>query len=100
MTIIKRLLFHQRDRSDKRNITLRQLDQSWRLGHKDEVFLFGRVARADRAAEDVTQSGASPSRLWLGDVPAAGQPRPALQGKLAQETYVRMIIPVRTSENE
>ena len=98
LTIVKRLLFYQIDRNSKRNIALRYLDQSWRLRHKDEVILFGRIPREERAAEEVTAGGASPSRLWLGTLPSAGQTRPPLSGSLAQETYVRMIVPVRTVE--
>lgn len=80
--------------SSVRNTTLRSLDQYWRLGHKDEVIVLGRVARADGQAEQVSASAASPSRLWLGALPAAGQARPPLLGTLAQETYVRIFIPV------
>ena len=96
--IIKKVLFPEFDRSGRRDNALRYLDQSWRLRHKDEVFLFGRIARAEQPAEELTTAGTSPSRLWLGSLPAMGQPRPPLTGTLAQETYVRMIVQVRTTE--
>jgi hypothetical protein len=97
-TIIKKLLFPEFDRSSRRDSALRHLDQGWRLRHKDEVLLFGRIAREEGQAEALTMAGTSPSRLWLGSLPAIGQSRPPLSGTLAQETYVRMIVPVRTSE--
>ena len=46
-------------------------------------------------AEAMTMNGASPSRLWLGTLPAVGQSRPALPGTLDQETYVRIFIPIQ-----
>jgi hypothetical protein len=99
LAVVKKLLFFtQSDNSGRRDTALRYLDQSWRLRHKDEVILFGRVERAEEPAEELTATGTAPSRLWLGSLPAAGQPRPPLSGKLTQETYVRMIIPVRTVE--
>jgi hypothetical protein len=100
MTVMKGLLFHQFDRSGKRNNTLRNLDQSWRLRHKEEVVLFGRIAREERPAEELTTAGASPTRVWLGSLPAMGQSRPPLSGTLAQETFVRLIVPVRTADKE
>jgi hypothetical protein len=80
---------------------LRDLDQRWRLDpdNRQEVVLFGRAMPAvgqnsEGPAEDMTQSGLSPSRLWLGKLP--GEPnRPALIGTLFQETYVRVFIPVK-----
>jgi hypothetical protein len=99
LTVIKKLLFFtQSDNSGRRDSALRYLDQSWRLRHKDEVILFGRVERAEEPAEELTATGTAPSRLWLGSLPAMGQPRPPLSGTLAQETFVRMIVPVRTAE--
>lgn len=98
VTVIKGLLFHQFDQSGRRDNALRSLDQSWRTRHKDEVILFGRVPRTEQPAEDATAAGTSPTRLWLGTVPDSGEARLPLQGTLGQETYVRMIIPVRTAE--
>jgi hypothetical protein len=98
LRIIKRLLFHQADRSGGRDSALGYLDQTWRLRHKDEVILFGRIAREEGSAEELTRAGTAPSRLWLGTLPVTGQLRPPLSGSLSQETYVRMIVPVRASE--
>ncbi|HLJ98208.1 MAG TPA: hypothetical protein VKU02_33930 [Gemmataceae bacterium] len=97
ITVVKGLLFHQFDRKAQRNNALRFLDQSWRLRHKDEVVLFGRIPRQEGAAETLTAGGAAPTRLWLGSMPAMGQARPPLSGTLTQETFVRMIIPIRTA---
>lgn len=99
LRIIKRVLFHQFDRSGGRNNALSYLDQSWRLRHKDEVILFGRIAREERPAQELASSGTAPTCLWLGSLPAPGQPRPPLAGTLSQETFVRMIIPVRVGES-
>jgi hypothetical protein len=98
--VIKRLLFYQAAASGGRDNLLRYLDQSWRLGHKDEVILFGRIARQEGPAEEVTTRKETPTRLWLGALPGAGQQRPVLSGTLAQETYVRMIIPVRSAAGQ
>ncbi len=95
-TVVKRLLFHEDARGGQwRNTALRRLDQSWRLHHKEEVVLYGRIARLEGAAEEVATHPASPSRLWLGRLPGAGQPRQPLPGTLTQETYVRIFIPVQ-----
>jgi hypothetical protein len=80
----------------QRNLSLRELDQVWRLQHADEVFVVGRIPRREGPAEDISQSKESPSRIWLGQLPATGSARPPLNGTLSQDTYVRMIIPVKT----
>jgi hypothetical protein len=97
--LIKGLLFHEADpRKDQRNSSLHNLDQGWRLldplHSLDEAILVARTAPLDGAAEDVTQNGVSVTRLWLDQVPGSGQPRPHLAGTLAQETYVRVYIPI------
>jgi hypothetical protein len=96
--IIKRLLFTQYDKDSAKNSTLSGLDQSWRLSHRSEAFLVGRIARTEGLAEELAQAPATPTRLWLGDVPGAGQTRPPLTGNLTQDTYVRIMLPVRTAE--
>ena len=75
------------------NYTLSYLNQYWRLKSKDEAVLFGRLTRVKGPAEGVSQGGSSPSRLWLGSLPGSGQRSP-LSGELAQDTYVRVFIPV------
>lgn len=94
--VMKRLLFHEEVRgSPWRNNALRRLDQTWRLHHKEEVVLYGRIARREGAAEEVATHPASPSRLWLGRLPGTGQSRQPLPGTLSQEAYVRIFIPVQ-----
>jgi hypothetical protein len=95
-TIIKRISFFQAAAISGRDNALYHLDQSWRLGNKDEVIVFGRVARIEDEAEGVASDKASPTKLWLGALPGAGQPRQKLVGKMSQETFVRIIIPVTT----
>jgi hypothetical protein len=88
------------------NSGLRAFDQGWRVrtlpelpprgrsAFREEVILVARVTPQVGAAEDVTQSAASPTRLWLGRLPGHGD-RPRLEGHLTQETYLRVYIPVR-----
>jgi hypothetical protein len=96
-SIMRHVMFYGRPTSSsQRNLSLRELDQSWRLPHADEVFVVGRIPRREGPAEDISQSKESPSRIWLGQLPATGSARPPLNGTLSQDTYVRMIIPVKT----
>ncbi len=96
--LLKKIMFHQAEGETQRDNPLRFLDQSWRLHYKDEVLLVGRVARRDGQAEAITSDPASPSQLWLGTVPETGQTRPPLFGTMSQETYVRVILPVRGAD--
>lgn len=85
------------------NSGLRQLDEGWRVlsqgegqqrRFRDEAILVARtLPRSDRA-ETVAQDGVSPTRLWLDALPGTQAQRPALQGYLQQETYVRIYIPL------
>jgi hypothetical protein len=95
--IFRRLLFFSSFASagQARNTSLRELDESWRLGLPYEVILFGRLPQLHDHAETVTQSPANPSRLWLGQLPAPNIQRPALAGTLKQDTYVRVFLPVQ-----
>jgi hypothetical protein len=82
---------------------LRLLDQSWRvrgvrpprgeLLFLDEAILVARAVRPPAPAEEVTRSGICPTLLWLGRLPGEGEREP-LPGFLAQDTYVRIYIPV------
>jgi hypothetical protein len=97
--LMKDLLFHEADpRKDLRNSGLHDLDQGWRfldpLHAVDEVILVARTAPLDGPAEEVTQNGVSATRLWLDQLPGAGKTRPRLAGTLAQETYVRIYLPI------
>jgi hypothetical protein len=94
--IMKSLMFGDRDTNANHahNATLRRLEQSWRLNRPEEAVVVGRVPHAEDVAEKVSEDGASASRVWLGELPEPGKPRPPLVGKLSQETYVRVFIPV------
>jgi hypothetical protein len=94
--LMKQILFYSatNDPGQARDTALRYLDQSWRQNLKDVAILYGRVATQDGPAEAVTQSAATPTRLWLGELPGTGASRPRLDGMLNQETYVRVFIPV------
>jgi hypothetical protein len=102
---IKSILFHAYgtdNTSALRNNSLRFLDERWRLDNRTEVILFGRaVPPAGLAnegnAEELSQSGLSASKLWLGGLPGSGK-RAAIDGTLSQETYVRIYIPVNNSK--
>jgi hypothetical protein len=102
---IKSILFHaypgDPGLGTYRNSSLRYLDQRWRLSdtNKDEVILCGRAGPpagqpATNDADEVSKSGMSASKLWLGDLPGSGRPRARIPGTLSQETYVRVYIPV------
>jgi hypothetical protein len=98
-SIVRSLAFYEASpqvgRANLRNTSLRYLDQTWRLRHlQDEVILYGRVPEQQGDAQTVAQDPASPSRLWLRDLPQGGRPWPGLSGTLRQETFVRIYIPV------
>jgi hypothetical protein len=99
--VFRRLLFHEKFPSvgGATNVSLRCLDASWRLDLKNEIILFGRLAPQSAPAEAVTNDPASPTRLWLGKLPAAGAKRPELLGNMAQDTYVRAFLPVKADAN-
>src|SRR5262249_19819560 len=46
--VMKELLFSQFAAAGTRDNSLRYLDQAWRLPHKEEVILFGQIAREER----------------------------------------------------
>jgi hypothetical protein len=107
--VVMPLLFHALGGNGEAtdNSGLRTLDQSWRvlplstvptppqLQYLDEAILVGRAPSVTDRAETVTAGPSSPSRLWLDALPGGGATRPALEGHLSQETYVRVFIPVR-----
>lgn len=94
--LMKQIMFYSAvsDENQNRDSALGYLDQTWRQNLKDVAVLYGRVATQDGPAEEVTQSAATPTRLWLGQLPGPGEKRPRLDGMLIQETYVRVYIPV------
>jgi hypothetical protein len=86
------------NRSQAPNASLRRMDQSWRVAEDrpENAILVLRIATREGAqAEDMARDPASPSRLWLGDLPTSGGTRPTMQGTLKQETYIRVFIPVK-----
>lgn len=89
--LFRRLLDNQ---SQRRNSGLRILDQSARVQQGGELVLLGRMYRTDGTAEEISTDKRSPTRLWLGQLPKAGETRPAMNGTLSQETFVRVFIPV------
>ncbi len=107
--IVKKLLFHERfdTQNNVRNHSFRNLDLSWRitddLGEQPagagirEAILVGRTKVAAGEAEALTSDSVKPlaTKLWLGDLPDGGRGRPTLVGRLNQETFVRVILPVR-----
>jgi hypothetical protein len=85
------------------NSGLRHLDEGWRVlsqgegqqrRFREEAILVARTPPRNDRAETVAQDGVSPTRLWLDELPDARSQRPALQGYLQQETYVRIYIPL------
>lgn len=100
--IVKKMMFQETIGSGQRvrNLTLRDLDESWRLRLKNEVMLIGKVARKQGTTESITAGADSPSRLWLGKLPLPGETRPTLLGNLSQDTYVRIFLPVKGNAKE
>lgn len=92
-SVVKQLMFQEAYVGRGAKNALRYLDQSWRLLQKDEAILVGRLSRVKDAAETVAQGSASPSLLWLGSLPSTGT-RKTLAGTMAQETYLRVFIPL------
>lgn len=98
---MKTLLFYDRaSERNMRNTALRHVDQGWRLKEREEVVLLGRVnpAAGEGKAEQVSQDGVSPSRLWLDELPGPGKARKPLVGTMTQRTFVRVYIPVNPQE--
>ena len=89
---------------------VRLLDQTWRLRpqletpptaqpkYRSEIVLVARTALVTGSAETLSQDNSSPTRLWLGELPGGKAARPPLAGQLTQETYVRVYIPIKSSE--
>lgn len=92
------LLFHEESigSADPKNGSMREVDQSWRVSpeNRDEAILVARVPAATGMTEELTQGPMTSCRLWLGELPTAGRPRPTIPGTMRQETYVRVYVPV------
>jgi hypothetical protein len=94
---LKKAMFHDASQLDMlRNNTVRHLDQKWRLTrHADEAVLYFRLPPKKTDAEAVNQAPETPTRLWLGELPNPSKKRPDLKGRMQQETYVRIFLPVK-----
>jgi hypothetical protein len=113
---LRQLMFSEKSDPNRRirNHAHRNLDLSWRLaddkvkneqndetGVRDAI-LVCRVPRLSGANETLHTDKDShmPTHLWLGELPGnavtgkSRTPRPALQGTLIQDTYVRVLLPV------
>jgi hypothetical protein len=111
--IVKQMLFHEQFDTTRNlsNHSQRRLDLSWRLapepaaGQIDrrtrEAILVGRLRFRSGAAEDLTNDAGQPlpTRLWLGALPGIGQARRTLDGTMNQDTFVRVILPVKPAGN-
>ena len=65
-----------------------------------EAILVARVKFAAGPAETLTAdvNHPLPTNLWLGELPGEKKTRPTLAGMLAQDTFVRVLLPVRPKE--
>lgn len=83
------------------NASLRDLDLSWRLNGSsgDVAILVGTLPRLEATGEEVTSNKANPSQLWLGAFPERGKQRPRVDGKMRQDTFVRIILPISSASS-
>jgi hypothetical protein len=99
--LVKPLMFNDAvDGNPIRNSLLRSFDQTWQVDRPETAVLVGRaIPRGSpeqlTTAEAVTEDPVSVSQLWLGELPSQGGKRPTLNGKMTQETYVRIFLPVK-----
>ncbi|MGE3804265.1 MAG: hypothetical protein AB7K24_06300 [Gemmataceae bacterium] len=100
--LLKRICFHEIYPEDnrERNINLRGLDQSWRIRLEGQAILFGWCARSAGPGQEENDGPQASSRLWLGAVPGGNAARPPLSGKLTQQTFVRVFMPVQPANND
>jgi hypothetical protein len=96
--VMKRALFYEAasKQDEVQNHGLERLDQGWRVEQPDEAVLFARIPQVKIGPEGnpAARDQALPTLLWLGELPGPGE-RPAVPGTLVQETYVRVLIPVK-----
>ena len=109
--LVKQILVHSKFDSQNtvRNYLLRPLDLGWRMveeprGQTDrrtrEAILFARVRYPAGSAEALTSDAKKPlpTNLWLQGIPETGHERPGLSGQLNQDTYIRVILPLRPAD--
>ena len=111
-SLLRKTQFNERlldNANTSRNHALRLLDLSWRLREEPlairdtsirEAILVARVKFTTGSAEALTRDANQPlpTNLWLGDLPSANKVRPPLAGLMAQDTFVRILLPVRPKE--
>jgi len=102
-TVLKEIAFYTKTAvGQQRNQALLRLDQSWRIQGKQpgirDVILFGRLAPLHGHPEDLAANNPLPTHIWLDDVPGAGKTRPSLAGTMNQDTYIRIILPVKPAQ--
>lgn len=106
-SLVKQVLFFEKidTQNNTRNSSLRTLDLSWRIKAEHErgpdlreAILYARVRFQRGLAEPITAGNTAPTNLWLGRLPVPGETRRRLDGQLAQDTYVRILLPVKRSE--
>lgn len=114
--LVKKILFHEQlGAGTVGNHLLRPLDQGWRFrealprgndARTREAILFARVRHdgKERDAEALQESADQPvaTKLWLGDYPTSGsgRARPSLPGYLNQDTYIRVLLPLRPAAQQ
>lgn len=97
-----RWFFHDRRGGPTvQNAGLRRFDQSWRISRDSvaDAILVGTLPTREGPSEEITADPAAPSRLWLGALPRQQPVRPALEGRLKQETCVRIFLRVAQSDS-
>jgi len=89
----------------------RRLDLSWRLYERPgdavkdvrprDAILVARTRFQGGSAETLTRDSATPlpTNLWLGGLPESGSSRPGLNGNLNQDTYIRILLPLKPAGN-
>jgi hypothetical protein len=109
-SIVRQALFHESAGFQTGNHSLRRLDLSWRRYKEPPRALIDRSTReAILVARVQFQTGPLgtlsndpgnplPTQLWLGSLPDVGGPRD-LAGTLHQDTFIRVILPVRPAGN-
>jgi hypothetical protein len=112
--LMKDLMFHaDSGGSVMNNCGLRMLDATWRIesartsvknqpgsAWRDEAVLVARTPNLSDKAETVAQNPGSATRIWLDRLPDGKNQRPGMTGFLAQETYVRAYLPVKTPDDK
>jgi hypothetical protein len=109
---VKQMLFHEEFDQTRRSLanhSMRRVDLSWRLYKEPpgqdrrtrEAILFGRVRFAGGTADEVAGANAPPlpTHLWFDKLPGSGVSRPGSAGSLNQDTFVRVLLPVKPAGN-